>query len=174
MDILIVGKITGSHGVAGDMKLLPLVDDISSLFVIKDAYIVNQQNEIQKEVCAAGWKIAGGRIFLLLEGVDSREKAKLFSGSYVAVKREHAPIPPSGRYFITDLIGLMVEDKKRGTLGVLKDILQTGAHDVLLIQREKKKDLLIPYLHSIVEDVFLEEKRILVALPEGLFEIYDS
>ena len=171
---MIVGKITGAHGVGGEMKFLPLVDDSAVLRKLRSGYLVDERENKKMEIRISGWRYSGERVFVFFDGVVSREDAKNYSGLFLAVSRKQLPEPPADRFFISDLLGSRIVDEKRGDVGVLENILQTGAHDILLVKRQGKRDLLIPYLRHIVKDVRSDKKTIDVVLPEGLFEIYDS
>lgn len=173
-EYLIAGKITGTHGVGGDMKFLLLSDASNWLSEIRSGYLADKNEIIQREIRITSWRQAGGRIFFHVEGIDSREDAVLLSGLYFAIKREDVPKPPPGRFFITDLIGCKVIDREKGELGIVNDVLQTGANDVFSIKRKGKKDLLIPYLNTVVLSVDLRDTMIHVDLPDGLLEIYGT
>ena len=142
------------------------------------AYFVSGKDEEKhfeagEKVGISNWRISSGRVVFLLDGVDNREIAKKFTGLFLVLPKSELPKLPKGRFFISDLLGSLVIDDEIGELGTLKDILQTGANDVLLVSREKKRDLLIPYLNRIVHDVQPENKKMFVRLPDGLYDIYE-
>ena len=184
---IVVAKIAGVHGIRGELKCQPLIDEPDALKKIKSGCLVDEktaacfpseENEEKyykfgKEVSISAWKVSSGRVLFLLDGIEDREEAKQFTGLFLVVKRSMLPKLPQGRFFIADLIGSSVIDDILGELGTLKDILQTGANDVLLVSREKKRDLLIPFLNQIVYDIQLENKKIFIRLPDGLYDIYE-
>jgi 16S rRNA processing protein RimM len=70
------------------------------------------------------------------------------------------------------LLGCEVYDEIHGSLGFLKDVIQNSAHDVYLVRKSGQADILIPVLKTVVKEVDIDNRRIEVVLPDGLFEIY--
>ena len=64
-------------------------------------------------------------------------------------------------------------DAVRGELGTVKDIMNSGASDIIIVKRKGKNELLIPYLKAIVTEVDLDAGKMHVVLPDGLYEIYE-
>lgn len=172
---LIIGKITGAHGIRGEVKVFPITDNVRrfSTKKLKNCYITdeNGNNVVPKLVATS--RNDNGTILLRFEDVIDRTAAETLRGKYIAVDREDAVKLPKGSYFIVDLIGLEVIDDERGSLGKVTDCLETGANFVFDIKRKGKQDLLIPYLNSICYEVNIEAGHILVRLPEGLYELYE-
>ena len=76
-----------------------------------------------------------------------------------------------GTYFIQDLIGLDVIDADNGTAyGTLKDVLQTGANDVYVVQAEGGKELLIPAIPDVIVETNIEEHCMKIRPLEGLLD----
>ncbi len=73
-------------------------------------------------------------------------------------------------YYIGDLYGLDIYDKDNNVIGKLKDIIFTGANDVYIIQRENKKDLLLPAIKQCILSVNIEENKMVVEVLKGLDE----
>ena len=184
---IVIAKIAGVHGVRGELKCQPLIDEPAALNKIKNGCLVDEKTaacflseeddekyfKMGKEINITNWKISDGRVLCLLDGIEDREMAKSFTGLFLVVKKKMLPKLPKGRFFIADLLGSLVIDDEMGELGTLKDILQTGANDVLLVSRPKKRDLLIPFLNQVVYEVQPEQKQIFVRLPDGLYDIYE-
>ena len=82
---------------------------------------------------------------------------------------EAAPLSP-GRYYYWQIIGLRVASDEGTVLGVVRQILETGANDVYIVQTESGKDLLLPAITSVIRKVDLEKGEIEVHLIPGLVE----
>ena len=106
-------------------------------------------------------------VLLKLKTIDTIEQAEKLKGLSIFIKREDAPKLPEGSYFIADLIGLEVYENDT-LIGVLKDIFTAGAADVYVIQRKGMDDLLLPALESVILETDIENKKIKVAIPDGL------
>jgi len=172
-EYIIIGKLIGAHGIRGEMKVFPITDDVRRFSTISECVLLAQNEKLLRTIHVTGKRFALETVIVSVEGIADRDEAQKLSGLFLAVKREDAAPLPAGRYFITDLIGCKVTDAKRGLLGVISDVLQTGANDVLVVKRSGKQDLLIPYLKEAVTAVDVFSKQISVVLPDGLYEIYE-
>jgi 16S rRNA processing protein RimM len=136
--------------------------------------LLSPNEKLLRTIKVTSKRITGETVLISAEGIIDRDEAQKLNGLFLAVKREDAAALQAGRYFISDLIGCQVSDSARGSLGVLSDVLQTGANDVLVIKRSGKPDLLVPYLKDVVTSVEIKARKISVVLPDGLYEIYES
>lgn len=103
----------------------------------------------------------GKSVVARLEGVDDRDQAAALVGAEIGVSREHLPEPDDGQYYWSDLIGLEVVHLDGSVLGKLETLLETGAHDVMVVKGEQER--LIPFVQDkIVISVDLAAARITV------------
>lgn len=172
-DYFIIGKLIGAHGVRGEMKVFPITDDVRRFSAISECLVLSPAEKLMKTVKVTGKRFAAETVIIQVEGIVDRDEAQKLSGLFLAVKREDAAPLPAGRYYISDMIGCTVTDTEHGLLGVVSDVLQTGANDVLVVKRSGKQDLLIPYLKEAVTEVDVLAGKISASLPEGLYEIYE-
>ena len=112
-------------------------------------------------------RLAGGRVYLKLAGVDDREAAEALRGATIEVPLEQAVRLPPGSYYWHQLIGLAVETKRGESLGRLVDILTTGSNDVYVV-RDDARELLLPAIRDVIREVDLENGRMVVELLPGL------
>ncbi len=171
-DILHIGRITGAHGLQGELKIHPLTDDPKRFTDLKDCLIVSDDEKERVPAKAAGARFFNDQVLLRLEGVTDRTAAEHLKGRLISVTREHAVALPPDTWFICDLLGCEVFDRRHGLLGQLKDIQSGTAQDVYVVAQAGQKDLLFPARKTILRMVDLEARRIEVDLPDGLFEIY--
>ena len=172
-DYLIIGKIGGAHGVRGEVKVIPLTDDVRRFSSLKDCLILDEKEHLKETREVEKSRVDDSRTLIKFKGIDDRDEVSKLTGYYIGVSREDAVKLPEGRYFIADLIGLTVVDESRGDLGTIKDIINSGASDIIIVKRKGKNELLIPYLNAIVKNVDLSSGKMDVILPEGLYEIYE-
>ena len=165
LEYLSIGQIINTHGLRGAVKVYPLTDDISRFKKLKEVYVEENDGIVKYKVESV--KFLSSTVSVKLKGVDSEEAANKLRGFYIKVDRKSAVKLPKDTYFICDLIDLEVYDEKGLLLGTVKDVLQTGSNDVYVIQ-SSGKDILIPALKDIVKKIDLENKKILVEMPEGL------
>ena len=101
----------------------------------------------------------GKTVILRLEGVDDRDQAAALIGTEIGAMRSELPEPEDGHYYWLDLIGLKVVHRDGTELGTIKDMLETGANDVMVVEGEQER--LIPFIKGrIVINVDLHEKQV--------------
>lgn len=171
-DILHIGKITGAHGLLGEVKIFPLTDDARRFSDLDECLITTPDEMERVPAHAAGARFFNNQVILRLKGINDRTQAEALKGHLISVTREHAVALPPDTWFICDLLGCEVYDQEHGLLGKLADILPTAAQDIYTVRLPGAKDLLFPALKSILKHVNLDQRRIDVTLPDGLYEIY--
>ena len=171
-EILHVGKIVGAHGLKGEVKILPYTDDIARFKQLEECLLVSEDEKNRTPAQAEGARFFQDLVLLKLCGIDDRTAAEGLRGLLISVKRELAiPLAPD-TWFVCDLVGCQVFDEQYGLLGEIRDVLQYGASDIYVVAQSGQADLLIPVLKQVLKKVDLDQHRVDVCLPEGLFEIY--
>lgn len=166
-EYLQIGKIVNTHGVRGEMKLIPLTDDPKRFDDLDWAYI---EKDGMKKYRIESVKYFKGSVIIKLEGIDTLEEAAAFRELFLLVDRQNAVKLPKDTFFICDIIGSKVVDENGSELGILHDVLQTGSNDVYAVKSSSGREILLPALKSVVRNVSLEQKRIDVVVPKGLLD----
>ena len=172
-EIVHIGRITSPHGIRGEVRVLPLTESPDRFDHLERCFLVSPDEKSRKEIGIRSVRTADRMLLVSLEDIDSRDQAKELNGCLLSVNRDQAIQLQPGRHFIFDLIGCEVFDREAGRLGLLQDIMQTGANDVYIVKRTGRKDLLIPVTRQVVCSVDISARRIEVMLPDGLLEIYE-
>ena len=168
-EYLEIGKIVNTHGINGEVKVIPLTDDPRRFYKLKWAFI--EDNSSMKKYNIENVKISGSAVILKFKEVDDINKAKSLKGLFIKIDRRHAVKLPADTFFICDLMGCTVYDEADcQELGILVDIIATGSNDVYVVKSECKKEILVPALKSVVKKVSIKDKKIWVLLPEGLVD----
>jgi 16S rRNA processing protein RimM len=107
-------------------------------------------------------------LLLRFEGTGSREDVEVFRNQNVFVSAKDRPPLPKGEYYLHELIGMQVITDSGESLGVLSEMIETGATNVYIIRREAKADALIPATDEVILDIDIKEKTMRVHLLEGL------
>ena len=115
-------------------------------------------------------RTAGQTVLFKFRGVDSRETAEALRGQHLMIPENEVYPLPEGSYYYFQLKGLSVYDQERGYLGILQDILETGANDVYSIKSEENGEILIPAIKEVVLRVDLEKKEMRIKLLAGLLD----
>ncbi len=166
-EYLTVGKIINTHGVKGEMKVMPLTSDISRFDYLKLVWL--EANGKLTEHFVEKVRYHQGFVLLTLRGIDTMDKAIALKDCYLKVDRKHTRPLEENEYFIADLIGCSVFEKGV-LLGTVTDVIQTGSNDVYVTEGEKYGEILIPALEQVVHRVDIVNRQIDVELPEGLVE----
>lgn len=153
-DILRVGKIVNTHGLKGEVKVIPLTDDPKRYNDLEFVIIDGVERKIQ------GVKYQKDRVIVKVEGINSIEEAEKYKNKYMEIPREYAVPLEEDSYYIADIIGCTVYDTNGKDLGKIFDVIQTKNNDVYWIK--KPKELLIPVLLEIVTDIDVENKKITI------------
>ncbi len=158
---LSVGRLAGSHGVTGELKMRLLTDNPEHLKTIKKVYIGDDPIPIP----LVGYRPHGEHALIRLEGVTTPERAKAMGGLTVKISGVDARPLEEGEYFLFQLIGLRAVDESGNDLGTVTDMMETGAHDVLVIERTEGGDeLLVPNHPQFVLEV-APERGVIVLRP---------
>lgn len=172
-DFFRVGIITSVHGLKGEVKIFPTGED-PERFALYGTILLGRENDAAENYLPyeiQGIKQAKRQLILKLSGVDSPEEARLLLKREIYIPREKALPLNEGEYYVADLLGCRVyEDAEE--LGVLTDVLKTGANDVYVCKTEAGRELCIPVIPDCVLSVDVEQRVIRVKLLAGLRELY--
>lgn len=163
-----VGVISSTHGIRGEVKVFPTTDDVNRFKKLKTVILDTGREELNLEVESV--KFFKQFAILKFKGFDSINDIERYKGAGLYVTRENAVRLKKDEYFIADLIGVHVEDEEGKPLGVLKDVMETGANDVYVIQLENGKELLLPAIKQCILSVDVEEGRMQVHVLPGLLD----
>jgi len=167
-DFLLIGKITGAHGIKGTSKAFFYSESLSA--IESDSLVLLKNSQGQEKTYEIKWVKPHSRSFLLsLKGISCREEAKALIGSELFIKKEKLYELEDGTYYWFDIIGLDVYTIEDKYLGCVESIIPTGSNDVYVVKDTAiNNEILIPALESIVLDIDKNLNIMRVDLPEGL------
>ena len=165
-DLLQVGVITSTHGIRGEVKVFPTTDDVSRFKKLKNVILDNGKEHRELEITSV--KFFKNQVILKFKGIDDINDVEKYKKAPLFVTRENAVPLEENEYFIADLIGLKVTSDEGEELGVIDDVLQTGANDVYIIKKAGAQDILVPAIKECVLDVDIEAGTMQVHLLPGL------
>lgn len=158
---IVIGKIVAPHGVRGDIRIMPLTDRPEQFLNL--SYLLLEDGR-QLTVKAA--RFHKRMVLVSTKEITTMNDAELLRDKKILIRAEDLPPLEEGRFYVADLIGLPVFDEEGTQLGTFKDSITTGSNDVYIVAVPGGKDLLIPALKIYVREINLQEKRIVVKLPE--------
>ena len=165
MDFLEVGKIINTHGLRGEVKIVTWTDSPEVFEEL--TFVIAKMRGVETRLDLKNIKYQKNNIIASFSQLTSIEEAEKLKNATLLVPREELGELPEGVYYIADLIGCEVFDKN-GKIGDLADVFGTGSNDVYDIKREGKKNLLVPIIDGVLENVDIENKKIIIEIPKGL------
>ena len=174
MDYFRIGQILRPHGIKGEVKILPLTDDLKRFSYLKEAYIEGKDGIYREATVEYAKAVSESAAIIKLAGTDSPEEAEKLRNKFICVDRLHAIKLPEGSYFVKDLIGCKAESTDGSSLGEITDVYETNANDVYVIRGRGNRKLSVPALAKVLNTVDTENKRVVfnadVLAEVGLFE----
>lgn len=165
-DRLQVGVITQTHGVRGEVKVFPTTDDANRFTELKKVYLDTGKELLKLEI--QNVKFFKQFVILKFKGIDNINDIEKYKRCPLLIDREDAVELEEDEYFIADLIGMDVVLEDGSAFGTLKDVLETGANDVYIINTKEHGEVLIPAIEECILDVDIEAKKMKIHLMNGL------
>ncbi|WP_031553000.1 ribosome maturation factor RimM [Oribacterium sp. FC2011] len=166
-----VGTIVTTHGLKGEVKVYPTTDEPERFFDLKKVWLDRSgkmENMLQLEV--ENVRFSKNLALVKFKEYDSIDDVMAIRKGELYVDRADAIPLAEGEYFVGDIIGCKVLDENDTELGTVKEFIETGAHDVMLVKTEGK-DLMIPYCDPFILEKAPEEGYIRVHLIPGLLDL---
>ena len=164
--LLQVGVISSTHGVRGEVKVFPTTDDIKRFKKLKKVFLDTGREHLELEV--EGVKFFKQFAILKFKGIDNINDIEKYKGRSLLVDREHAVRLQKNEYFIADMIGMTVFTDDGKEFGTLKDVMETGANDVYVIDCKEHGEVLVPAIKQCILNVDVENQTMEIHLLEGL------
>ena len=168
-NLLRVGVITSTHGVRGEVKVFPTTDDMNRFKKLKS--VILDTGKEHKTLNIEGVKFFKNMVILKFKGFDNINDVEMWRQKDLLITRDQAVKLNPDENFIVDLIGLNVLTDEGETLGVMKDVLQTGANDVYIVKTAAGKEVLLPAIKDCILNVDLEKGEMLVHILPGLLDL---
>lgn len=163
-EMFTIGKIVNTHGVKGEMRVMPSTDDIKRFEKLKEVYI--QQRDLKTyEITAVRYHKQF--VLIKLKGIDTMDAAEQMKNSLIKIDRKESLPLGQDEYYMTDLYDMAVVTEEGRELGKLVDILVTGSNDVYVVRNEEK-EILIPAIKQCIKKVDVTARQMTVHLMKGL------
>ena len=164
--MLQVGVISSTHGIRGEVKVFPTTDDPARFKLLKKVTLDTGREQIPLEI--QGVKFFKQFVIVKFKGIDNINEIEKYKGKSLLVNREDAVALEEDEYYIADIIGMQVNTEDGTTFGVLKDVMETGANDVYIVETEDGKEVLLPAIKECILDVDVEAMKMTIHLMDGL------
>ena len=159
LQLLETGEIVSTHGIQGEVKILPWADGPEFLLNFDTFYLKGKPFQVLSS------RVHKTCVLAKLKGIDTPEQATLLRGQVVSIDRSAVKLP-AGTVFIADLIGCRAIDDEGKEIGKIKDVLTMPSSDVYVIEGEHK--YMIPSVKEFVKEINVAEGYVRVHLIEGM------
>lgn len=159
-----VGRITRTHGVRGEVAVLPL-SEVRSRFEPGSTLFLDERED--RPLTVAGSRPHLQRLLVAFRGIEDRTSAEALRGQYLFVPASSAPPLPEGEFWAHDVVGCDVFVSDGRPIGRIREILHTPANDVWTVDG-RDGEVLIPALKEVVQEVDVPGRRIVVREVSGL------
>jgi 16S rRNA processing protein RimM len=168
-NLIAVGEIIKAQGIKGELKTIPLTDNLKRFDQIRRMFFKSAAGLIELKL--EGYRVFKEFVLLKFAGIDDLTVAANLGRGLLLIPRDERPALPEGRFYLDEIVGLQVFTVAGEYLGDVDQVLQTGANDVYSV-RQQSRQLLVPALKSVIRRVDLPLGRMIVELPEGLREVF--
>jgi 16S rRNA processing protein RimM len=163
---LAIGFLRRPHGVVGEVIMDLHTDFPDRIKAGRKVYI----GEKHEAFTIGSARTHGNGLLIKLRGFDSPEAVGRFRNQWMYVKSSEVPALPAGQHYKHELIGLTVMVDDGNKLGVLNEVLETGANDVYVVQKEDGKEILLPAIPDVVLEINMGDRVMKVHLIDGLID----
>jgi len=168
-ELIAVGKIIGTHGIKGMLKLYSYsgnLDTLQKSDIVTLKSPTGKLQEMHLETAAHH----GGKFILHFSGYDNIDQALPLVGNEICLLRSRLPKPDEDEYYWCDLLGLEVVTISGDSIGVIADIFETGSSDIYVV-RGSGKEYLIPAIANVITSVDIASGKMVITPMEGLLDL---
>lgn len=167
---VVIGLILRPHGLRGLMKVRPLTDDPQRYFELSIVRLVSNGQALG-EFELERTEIQNPQTLLVkFRGRDSIEAVEALRGAEIRIPRSECLPTAEDEYYHFDLVGLPVETLAGRKLGVLREVITHPGNDLWVLRDEQQREVLLPAVASVIKEVNLKERRIVVDPLPGLLD----
>ena len=168
---VVIGTVARPHGIKGEIKVLPASGRPDDLKVYREVALVDPASGRTRLFDIVAASHHERTAILKLKGLLDRDGAEALRGWEVRVERRQIPALAPGDCYWHDLEGLTVVTDAGRAIGVVRDIMSTGAHDVLVVRGDRGREYLIPVADGFISHRDEAHGALVITPPPGLLEM---
>lgn len=167
---IVLGEVTGAHGLQGEVRVRIAGDSPDHLLEAEAIWLGRRVGdpEARRYAVVDRGLARAGEVRLTLTGIDHRDQVQPLVGQLVTAPSSILPALPEGEFYWFELIGCRVESESGELAGTVREIWETGAHDVLVVEDEDGVRRLLPTAAELMRHIDLEARQIVVVDLPGL------
>jgi len=170
-DRVVLGRIAGAHALAGEVRVQFFGDGPFNLLRVAEVWLGDDASDTSARRFSVRRAAMGGRageIRLALEGVTDRDAAGELRGCLVLADAAGLEPLEEGEFYWYQLVGCRVEGTDGTALGTVRELWETGAHDVLVVEDERGQRQLFSTARELMPEVDVAGRRIVVEVLPGM------
>lgn len=164
-----VGNVFNTHGLKGEVKVKRISDFEERFHKGNKLYYKDEKGQFQ-ELLVSGFRTQKETYLLSFKGISHINDVLFLKGATLYIEEEQLTDLEEREYYYHQIIGCTMFTTTGEMLGKVETILSPGANDVWVVKGEENKEILIPYIDSVVKQVDVEEKKIIIEVMEGLLD----
>jgi 16S rRNA processing protein RimM len=170
-----IGRITGVHGLRGGLRFRPDYPESESSQSLERIFLADSEADTASAADAREHRITGiaqlgrGTMRVMLEGIVDANLAEPLKGKNVFADESDLPPPEENEFYFRDVIGCEVFLLDGRRIGIVEEIIATGANDVFVV-REAGKEVLVPVIEDVVKEIDVAAKRVVIDAVPGLLD----
>ena len=141
-DLLKVGVITTTHGVRGEVKVYPTTDEPERFLDLE--YVLLDTGKELRRLDIKNVRFFKNLVILKFDGIDNINDIEKYKGRDLWIPREEAQELDEDEYYIADLLGMKVLLEDGSEFGTLKNVMETGANDVYIVDSVEHGEVFLP------------------------------
>lgn len=167
MDLVTIGKITGTHHLKGAVKANISLSDPS--IIVDERVMVEKPNGEKKILTVKKLSnLVADKVVIEFEEITNKTEGNLLAGGFVKINRDILGMEED-EYLLEDLLGMTAVTVEGEVIGKVTDVFDTAAHDIIVVE-DDRTETLIPNIENFVKDIDFDENKITVELLEGMRE----
>ncbi len=167
-DMLRIGVVTKPHGIRGEVKVYPTTDDVKRFDKTDEVILVAKGENLTLHVEHA--KYFKNMVILKFREFDNINEVEQFRQCDIMVTRENALPLKEGQFYFCDVIGAKVLDEDGLEIGIVKDVIETGANNVFSIETGGGREVLFPIIPECIKKVDTKEGVVIAHVMKGLMD----
>jgi 16S rRNA processing protein RimM len=170
-----IGRITGVHGLRGGLRFRPDYPESESIQSLERIFLADSEadtastDDAREYVITSLAQLGRGTVRMMLAGIVDANLAEPLKGKNVFADESDLPPPEENEFYFRDVIGCEVFLLNGSRIGIVEDIIATGANDVFVVRGEGK-EVLVPVIEDVVKEIDVAARRIVIEAVPGLLD----
>lgn len=164
-NLVTIGKCVKPHGLGGEIGV-KAITDFPERFEQTETVFAHQRKDPVRHLKVETVRAHSGGFLLKFKGVNSKDKAEQLRGFFLAVPEDELVLLEDDEFWHWELEGLKAFSPSGEALGTLKEVIESPAHDLYLIETPEGKTHLVPAVHEYVPEINIEKNKVIVIIPE--------